>query len=72
MAGDTVSLVQKCGVCGSELGTLEVKKENMMLFSKGTIWCPQCQADRPEVRDVAERLEAIAKESESLPAPPRM
>ncbi len=46
MAGDTVSLVQKCGVCGSELGTLEVKKENMMLFSKGTIWCPQCQAGR--------------------------
>ena len=72
MAGDKVSLVQKCGVCGSELGTLEVKKENMMLFSKETIWCPQCQADRPEVRDVAERLEAIAKESESLPAPPRM
>ena len=72
MAGDTVTLVQKCGVCGSELGTLEAKKENMMLFSKETIWCPQCQADRPEVRDVAERLEAIAKESESLPAPPRM
>ena len=71
MAGDTVSIVQKCGACGSELGSLEVKKENMMLFSKETIWCPQCQADRPEVRDVAERLAAIAKESESLPPPPR-
>ena len=68
MARDMVTLVQRCGVCSSELGTLEFKKENMMLSSKETVWCPTCQADRPQIREAEGRAAAIEEERKSYPA----
>ena len=65
MPGDELTVVQKCGVCGSELGTFTVKKDNMMLMSKETIWCSVCNADQPEVRDLAGRSSAIQEEQGS-------
>ena len=62
MPDDELTIVQKCGECGTELGTFGVKKDNMMLISKELIWCPVCQADRPEVRDLAGRRASIQKE----------
>ena len=69
MPDQMVTVVQLCGVCKSEVGTFEVKKENLMLDSKDTIWCPHCQAHNPEVREVAGRHAAIQKERESYPKP---
>lgn len=62
-----VDIVSSCGECGTEIETVTTKKDNMMLFSKETVWCPKCQADRPEVRDVAGRLDSIEKEQQSYP-----
>ncbi len=67
MAGDVMTVVQKCGVCGTEIGKLEVKKENMMLSSKAQVWCPKCEAQRPEVRDVPGRQAAREAEVAGLP-----
>ena len=67
MPDQMVTVVQLCGVCKSEVATFDVKKENLMLSTKDTVWCPQCQAHSPEVRDVSGRLAAIHKERESLP-----
>ena len=71
MPGEMVTIVRRCGACRTEVETLTIKKENMMLSSKATIWCPRCQAQRPELRDVAGRLAAIQKEAETLPRPAR-
>ena len=60
-------IVRSCGECGTEIETVTVKKDNMMLSTKELVWCPTCQADRPEVRDVAGRLKAIEKEQQSYP-----
>ena len=38
-----------------------------MLSSKALIWCPSCEAERPERRDIAERLETIQQEQASYP-----
>ena len=62
-----VDIVRSCGECGTEIETVTTKKDNMMLFSNETLWCPKCQADRPEVRDVAGRLDSIKKEQQSYP-----
>jgi len=62
-----VNIVRSCGTCGTEIETVTVKKDNMMLSTKETVWCPECQADRPEVRDVAGRLDSIEKEQQSYP-----
>ncbi len=62
-----VNIVRSCGACGTEIETVSVKKDNMMLSTKDRVWCPKCQADRPEVRDVAGRLESIEKEQQSYP-----
>ena len=67
MPGDMVTLTQLCGVCGSEIGTLELKKENMMFFSKETVWCPVCQLDRPQIREAKGRVAAIEEERGSYP-----
>lgn len=69
MAGGDVDIVRKCGVCGTEIETFSVKKENMMLGSSATVMCPKCQTERPEVREVAGRLAAIDKEVASYPSP---
>jgi len=62
-----VNIVRSCGECGTEIETVTTKKDNMMLFSKEQVWCPQCQADRPEVRDLAGRRYSIEKEQQSYP-----
>ena len=67
MPGDTVTIVQTCGVCRTEIGTIQAKKENMMLSTKAQVWCPTCQAQRPEVRDVAGRLTTIENEKATYP-----
>ena len=67
MAGETVTVVQLCGVCRAQVGTFTVKKDNLMLTSRERIWCPTCQASTREVRDISGRLESIRREVESLP-----
>lgn len=67
MAINEVDIVRSCGECGTEIETVTTKKDNMMLFSKEQVWCPKCQAERPEVRDVAGRLISIVKERQSYP-----
>ncbi|MCH7737337.1 MAG: hypothetical protein IH872_08035 [Chloroflexi bacterium] len=62
-----VIIVSSCGECGTEIETFTVKKDNMMLSTKELAWCSKCQADRPQVRDVAGRLEAIENEQQSYP-----
>ena len=62
-----VNIVRSCGECGTEIETVAIKKDNMMLSTKEKVWCPKCQAHRPEVRDVAGRLESIEKERKSYP-----
>ena len=62
-----VEIVSSCGECGTEIETVTVKKDNMMLFTTEQAWCSKCQADRPQVRDVAGRKEAIEREQQSYP-----
>ncbi len=64
---DEVNISRRCSNCGTELEVLAVKKDNMMLSSKELAWCPKCQAEHPEVRDIAGRLEAIKAEQASYP-----
>lgn len=70
MAGDTVDIVQICESCGTEIGALSVKKENMMLSSKEELPCPQCKIARTVVREVAGRQDSIQHEAETFPKPP--
>jgi hypothetical protein len=62
-----VEIVSSCGECGTEIETVTVKKDNMMLFTNEQAWCSKCQADRPQVRDVAGRLSTIEAEQQSYP-----
>ena len=62
-----VTLVRICGKCHLEVETFTVKKDNLRLFSDQSVWCPNCQADQPEVLDVAGRADAIKKEQNSYP-----
>ena len=62
-----VTVVSCCGECETEIETVTVKKDNMMLSTSELAWCPKCQADRPQVRDVAGRLESIKQEQLSYP-----
>jgi Zn finger protein HypA/HybF involved in hydrogenase expression len=64
---DEVSIVRKCGVCGAEIETVAVKKDNMMLSTTDLIWCPACESERPEVRDIAGRTGLVRQEQESYP-----
>ena len=67
MPNDEVTLVRICGKCRFRIETFAVKKDNMMLFSKEKIWCPHCQSEQPEIRDVAGREESIDREVNSYP-----
>ena len=67
MPGDEVTVAQLCGKCKAQIKTFDVKKDNMMLTTKDTIWCPHCGEETPEVRDVAGREEAIQSEIASYP-----
>ena len=64
---DEVTLVRICGKCRFRIETFAIKKDNMMMFSKDTVWCPQCQSEQPEIRDVAGREESIDQEVNSYP-----
>ncbi|MBI2855820.1 MAG: hypothetical protein HYX93_03120 [Chloroflexi bacterium] len=67
MADDGVKIVQLCSICGAEVGSFSVKKENMMLSSRDTVWCPNCKVSVPEIREAAGRQESIDKEREAYP-----
>jgi DNA-directed RNA polymerase subunit RPC12/RpoP len=67
MPGNDVTVVQLCGRCNAQLGSFDIKKDNLMLTTKSTIWCPQCGQDTQEVRDLAGRLDAIKQETASYP-----
>ena len=67
MPGDEVTVAQLCGKCKAPIKTFDVKKDNMMLTTKDTIWCPHCGEETPEIRDVAGREEAIQCEIASYP-----
>ena len=64
---DQVTVVTTCAVCAAEIETNTVKKDNMMLSSKALVWCPACSAERPQRRDIVDRLETIAEEQASYP-----
>ena len=68
MAGEEVTILRICGSCGAELESFSVRKENMMLCSDQSIWCPHCKTDTPELRDIAGRLDSIAIEQGSYPS----
>ncbi len=67
MPGDEVAVLQLCGKCGSEIGTFSVKRDNLMLTSSDEVWCPRCEANVPEVRDIAGRLAAVQRDVASYP-----
>ena len=64
---DQVTIARNCSVCAAEIETMTVKKDNMMLSSKALLWCPVCEAERPERRDIVDRLATIVQEQESYP-----
>jgi hypothetical protein len=64
-----VNITSSCGECGTEIETVPVKKDNMMLFTKNLAFCSKCQTERPQILDVAGRLESIEKEQQSYPQP---
>ncbi|HEU0020390.1 MAG TPA: hypothetical protein VFR55_01760 [Dehalococcoidia bacterium] len=64
---DEVSVIRRCRECGTEIETLKVKKDNMRLCSDELVWCPRCNAEKPEVRDIAGRQKSIQKEQASYP-----
>ena len=64
---DQVTVIRRCGVSANEIETMTVKKDNMMLSSRALVWCPSCEDDRPERRDIADRLDTIQREQSSYP-----
>lgn len=64
---DEVTISRRCSNCGHEIEVVAVKKDNMMLSSKEPVWCPKCQGEHPEIRDIAGRLESIKEERASYP-----
>jgi len=67
MPGDQVTVAQLCGKCHAQLSTFDIKKDNLMLTTNDEIWCPHCNENTPEVRDMASRLETIQRETASYP-----
>ena len=67
MPGDMIEIVQTCSICFTDLGTVEEKKENMMLSKNEEMWCEKCGSHVLSNRDVVGRNESIAKEIESYP-----
>ena len=64
---ETVTVTQVCPICDAELGTLSEKKENLMLSLRDDIWCDNCQATVPAIRDISGRQASIEAEMESYP-----
>ena len=64
---DQVTIIRRCSVCTTEFETITVKKDNMMLSSRALVWCANCEEERPERRDIADRLDTIREEQGSYP-----
>lgn len=64
---DQVTIMRSCSACSSEIETITVKKDNMMLSSKAPIWCPGCDSEQPERRDIADRMDTVRLEQSSYP-----
>lgn len=64
---DQVTIIRRCSACTNEIETMTVKKDNMMLSSRALIWCPICEEDRPERRDIVDREETVQREQASYP-----
>ena len=62
-----VTVLRRCGVCHCEIGSYTVKLDNLLLVSREEIWCPDCQASCPELREVAGKRAAVEKETTSYP-----
>ncbi len=67
MPGDEVTVARLCGECKAQVDSFTVKKDNLFLMSAEKIWCPQCEKETPEVRDVEGRLHSIRQEVVSYP-----
>ena len=68
MPKDEVTISRRCSNCGTEIEVVAVKKDNMMLMTAEKIWCPKCQADTKEVRDLSGRSASIEQEQGSYAA----
>ena len=64
---DQVTIIRRCSVCSTDIETITVKKDNMMLSSRVPLWCPSCEIEHPERRDIVDRLETIRHEQASYP-----
>lgn len=62
-----VTVVVSCGECRAELDTYEVKLDNLMLAPNEETWCPECECNRAEVREVAGRRAAVEREIAAYP-----
>lgn len=62
-----ITIVRSCSVCSSEIETVTVKKDNMMLSSRAPIWCASCDTEQPERIDIVDRLDTIRVEQDSYP-----
>tara|TARA_B110000263_G_scaffold152617_1_gene132483 strand:+ start:743 stop:970 length:228 start_codon:yes stop_codon:yes gene_type:complete len=70
MAGDEIEINIFCSKteCNAKIDTVSVKKENMMLTSTAMVFCPTCNEEVTEFREVTGRKESRDDEFHSLPA----
>jgi hypothetical protein len=70
MAGDEIEINIFCAKteCRSKIETVSVKKENMMLTSSEKIFCPSCNEEVTEYREITGRNESKEEELNTLPA----
>ncbi len=62
-----VNVTRSCKECNTEIETISVKKDNMRLITEDLTWCPTCNKDTNEVRDIAGRTDSIKIEQDSYP-----
>ena len=62
-----VQVIRSCKECNTEIETISVKKDNMRLITEDLTWCPTCNKDTNEGRDIAGRADSIKIEQDSYP-----
>jgi len=62
-----IEIVRRCSICGIEVERYLAKQESLFLSSYGTIDCPNCKMETPELRDAAGRVAALENELRTLP-----
>ncbi|MEC9308005.1 MAG: hypothetical protein VX966_00645 [Chloroflexota bacterium] len=62
-----VTVIRSCSECKTEIETINVKKDNMKLMTSELSWCPCCQKETHETRDIAGRDSYIESEQSSYP-----